>query len=143
MDTETQLAEEIAGVCRDYCTEVWAEALNRARVPADFELRKAGNTFFLEDIWEVPSTLLPLAADLLPLLEQPSTIQAPSPDIEVSVEADKGKEVQPPMKTNCSKDSLTIRDMVSKAKDVESKSKARDTKLQAVDSKEDSHKTKA
>ena len=47
------------------------------------------------------------------------------------------------MKTNCSKDSLIIRDMVSKAKDAEFKSKARDTKLQAVDSKEDSHKTKA
>ena len=47
------------------------------------------------------------------------------------------------MKTNCSKDSLTIRDMVSKAKAAESKSKARDTKLQSVDSKEDSHKTKA
>ena len=137
------MAEEVAGVCRDYCTEVWVEALNRAGVLADFELRKAGNTFFLEDIREVPSTLLPPAADLLPLLEQPSTIQALSLDIEVSVGVDKGKEVQPPMKTNCSKDSLTIRDMVSKAKDAESKSKARDTKLQAVDSKEDSHKTKA
>ena len=82
-------------------------------------------------------------ADLLPPPEQPSIIQAPSPDIEVSVGADKGKEVQPPMKTNCSEDALMIRDVVSKAKDTESKSKVGDNKLQAADSKEDSQKTKA
>lgn len=28
LDTETQLVEEVVGVCRDYCTEVWAEVLN-------------------------------------------------------------------------------------------------------------------
>ena len=46
LETETRLA----GVCRDYCTEVWAEALNRAGVPIDYELRKAENTCFLKDI---------------------------------------------------------------------------------------------
>ena len=42
----------------------------------------------------------------------------------------KDKEVQPLTKANHSEDALTIRDMVSKAKDAESesKSKARDTK---------------
>ena len=49
-DTTMRLAKEVAGVCRDYYTEVWAEALNRARVPIDSELRKAENTFFPEDI---------------------------------------------------------------------------------------------
>ena len=49
-DTKTRLAEEVAGVCRDYYIEVWAEALNRVRVPVDSELRKAENTFFPEDI---------------------------------------------------------------------------------------------
>ena len=47
------------------------------------------------------------------------------------------------MKTNCSKDSLTIRDMVSKAKAAESKSKARDTQFKAVDPKEDPLQAKA
>ena len=50
MDTETQLAEELAGVCRDYCVEVWAEALNRAGVPATSKLRSVENIFFPENI---------------------------------------------------------------------------------------------
>ena len=50
LDTKTRLVEEVAGVCRDYCTEVWAEALNRERVPTTFKLRSAENIFFPEDI---------------------------------------------------------------------------------------------
>ena len=50
MDTETQLAEELAGVCRDYCAEVWAEALNRAGVPATSKLRSVENIFFPKNI---------------------------------------------------------------------------------------------
>ena len=70
--------------------------------------------------------------DLLPLPEQPSTIQVLSPDIEVSAGADKGKEVQPPMKINRFKDALIIRDVVSKAKKAESKSKAGDTNFRQL-----------
>ena len=36
-ETQVRLAEEMAEVCRDYCKEVWAEALNQARVPATSE----------------------------------------------------------------------------------------------------------
>ena len=50
LEIETQLAKEMVGVCRDCCTEAWAEALNRARVPANSELRRSGNIYFLEDI---------------------------------------------------------------------------------------------
>ena len=50
MDTETQLAEELAGVCRDYCAEAWAEALNRAGVPATSKLRSVENIFFPKNI---------------------------------------------------------------------------------------------
>ena len=49
-DTETLLAEEVVEVCRDYCTKTWAEALNRARVFSNSELRRAENIFFSEDI---------------------------------------------------------------------------------------------
>ena len=66
METETRLAEEVAGVYRDYCAEIWAEALNRARVPANFELRRVENVFFLEDIREVPTTLPPPVVNPLP-----------------------------------------------------------------------------
>ena len=139
-ETETWLAEEVVGVCRDY----WAEVLNRVGVLATSELRSAKNIFFPEDIYEVPATP-PTPAVLLPLPpEQIPTIQAPSPDAEVLPRAgkskedvkkgpqpedkDKDKEVQPLTKANRSEDALTIRDVVSKAKDVESKSKAEDTK---------------
>ena len=33
-ETEIWLADELAEVCRDYCKEVWAKVLNRARVHA-------------------------------------------------------------------------------------------------------------
>ena len=53
-DTETRLAEEVAVVCRDYCTESWGIAMDWAGVPADSKLRRAENIFSLEDIREIP-----------------------------------------------------------------------------------------
>ena len=129
LETETRLAEEVAGVCRDYCVETWAEALNQAQVPVDFELRSAENIFFPEDIREVAMTLLPPVAD--PLL----AIQAPSFEADILTGARKGKEVQPQTKVKHSEDDLTIRDVVSKTKDAKSKSKA-------ADPKEDHHQVK-
>ena len=73
-EMEMRLAEEVARVCKDYYIEVWAKALNWARVPADSELRKAENTFFPEDIREVLAMLPPPIASPLPAPEQPSTI---------------------------------------------------------------------
>ena len=68
LETKYRLAEEVAEVCRDYCTVTWNEALNIAGVSVDFELRKAKNVYFPEHIREIPadpsSTALPL-----PLLE--------------------------------------------------------------------------
>ena len=49
-DTETRLAKEVAIICRDYVFESWGVAMDRAGVPADFELRRLENIFFLEDI---------------------------------------------------------------------------------------------
>ena len=92
LDTETRLAEEVAGVCRDYCTEVWAEAFNQARVPATSELRSAENIFFPEDIREVPAMLPPLAVLTPPPPEQLPSIQASSPNAEVPIGVGKSKE---------------------------------------------------
>ena len=55
-DTEARLTEEVAVVCRDYVTESWGVALDRVAVPADSDLRRIENIFFLEDIREIPSS---------------------------------------------------------------------------------------
>jgi len=101
-------------MCRDYCTESWAVALDRAGVPADSELKRAKNIFFPKNIREISNTV--------PSPEQPPTTQAPPPSAEVSKGAGVGMEAQPPMKANPFEDTLTIRDMVSQAKDTELRS---------------------
>ena len=49
-DTKARLTEEVAMVCRDYCTESWGVAMDWAGVPLDSELRRVKNIFFPEDI---------------------------------------------------------------------------------------------
>ena len=58
-DTEVRLTEEVAIVCRDYINMSWGVALDRAAVPADSDLRKVENIFFLEDIHEIPDSVPP------------------------------------------------------------------------------------
>ena len=76
LETETRLAEEVAIVCRDYVTESWGVAMDRAGVLADFEPRRVENIFFPEDIREILNMVL--------ATEQLLTTQAPPPDGEVS-----------------------------------------------------------
>ena len=114
VDTETRLAEDVAVVCRNYVSESWGVAMDWTDVPADFELRRLENIFFPEDIRETTNTIF--------LTGEPLTIQALPPNSEVSKGAGVDKEVQPSAKANLSEDALIIRDVVSKAKDVELKS---------------------
>ena len=100
LETETQLAKEVAGVYKDYYAKVWAESLNQAGVLANFELRRAENIYFPKDIREVLKMLPPLIADPFPPSKQLSTIQAPPPSAEVSTGDGKGKEVQLLTKAN-------------------------------------------
>ena len=65
MDTEKQLTEEIAVVCRDYCTKSWGVAMDRSRVPIDSQLRRAENFFFPKYIREILESNLP-SKQLLP-----------------------------------------------------------------------------
>ena len=104
-DTETRLVEEVAIVGRDYCTELWAVALDRAGVPANSELWRPENVFFPEDICEI--------LDIVPSPEQLLPTQTPPLDAKVSKRGGVGKEAQPPMKANPFEDALTIRDVVS------------------------------
>ena len=104
LDTETCLVEEVAILCRDYCTESWGVATDQVEVLADSKLRRVENIFFPDEIWEIPNTI--------PYPEQFPTSQAPSPDAKLSKGAGVGKEAQPPMKAKPSKDALIIRDVV-------------------------------
>ena len=110
-DTEAWLAEEVAVVCRHYCTESYGVAMDWAGVPADSELRRAVNIFFLEDIREI--------LDTIPSTEQLSTTQAPPLDVEVSKGVEVDEEAQLPVKAKPFKD--TIKDVFSQAKDGELK----------------------
>lgn len=49
-ETEVRLTDELARVCKDYCLEVWIEALNQAGAPATAKWRKAENVYYLEDL---------------------------------------------------------------------------------------------
>ena len=75
-ETEVQLADELAEVCRDYCKELWLKALNLAGVPATSKWREARNIYYPPDIREVPAELPPSIALAPLLIEQPLTTQA-------------------------------------------------------------------
>ena len=59
LDTETRLAEEVAIVFRDYVTESWGMAMDRAGALINSELRRVENIFYPEDIREIPSMVPP------------------------------------------------------------------------------------
>ena len=147
LGTEARLTVEVTVVCRDYCAETYYKALDWVGVPADSDLRRVDKVYYLEDIREDPTVLPPPATLPLPPPEQPFTTQDPSQGIEIPVgvqkekmgdvgvsrpdEKAKDKGVQHPADANPSEDTLTIGDMVSKAKAAKSKSK--------TDSKKDSY----
>ena len=135
VDMETRLAEEVVIVCRGYYTKSWGVAMDRARVPIDSELRRIENTFFPKEIQEI--------SDMVPPPKRLLTSQAPSPNAEVSKGARAGKEAQPPMKAKPSKDTLTIKDVVSQDKEAELKSQAEDSQSEKVDPQKDPPQAKA
>ena len=154
LETEARLIAKVTAVCREYCAETYNHALDWAGVPADSDLRRVDNVYYPEDLRENP-TLPPLPADLpFPPPKQLILSQKPSQDVEVPVgidkeksgavvvsqlevktkEKDKGKgKAQNKADAKPSEDTLTIGDVVSKAKIAESKSK--------IDSKKDSHQS--
>ena len=104
-DTEVRLTKEVAIVCRDYITMSWGVALDWAVVQADFNLRKVENIFFPEDIREIPDSIPP---------EGPLPVKASTSDSQMP----KAEETQPAAKDKSLEDSLTIRDVVTQAKEV-------------------------
>ena len=139
-------------VYKDYCTETYYKALDRAGVLADSYLRRVDRVYYLEDIREDPIALPPPTALPFPPPEEPLTTQDPSQGIEIPTgdqkekkddmgvsrpeekAKEKGKEkAKSKADANPSEDALTIEDMVFKVKAAESKSK--------IDSKKDSHQS--
>ena len=98
-DIEVRLTEEVATVCRDYITMSWGVALDRVTVPANSDLWKVENIFFLEDIREI--------LDLVPP-EEPFPAKASTSDSHMP----EAEETQPAAKDKSPEDSLTIRDVV-------------------------------
>ena len=139
-------------VYKDYYTETYNQALDRAGVPTESDLRRVDQVYYPEDIREDTTALPPPAALPLPPLEQSLITQEPSQGAEIPAGAqkekkgevvasrieekakEKGKEkAKSKADANPSEDALTIGDMVSKAKAIESKSK--------IDSTKDSHQS--
>ena len=154
LETERRLTAEVTVVCREYCAETYNQALNRAGIPADSDLRRTDEVYYPEDLRENTTTPPPPAVLPLPPFDESLPAQKPSQDTEVPIgvekekngavvvswteekakEKKKGKEKgQNKADANPSEDALTIGDMVSKAKVAGSKSK--------IDSKKDSHQS--
>ena len=156
LETEARLTAEVTVVCREYCAETYNQALDRAAIPTDSDMRRVVQVYYPKDFRENTTAPPPPAALPLPLPppEQSLTTQEPSQGAEVPTgakkekngamvvsrteekakEKEKGKEkAKNKADANPSEDALTIGDMVSKAKATESKSK--------IDSKKDSHQS--
>ena len=70
LEIEARLTAKIAGVCRDYCVETYKQALDRAGVPVDSDLRRADQVYYPEDIREDTTGPPSLATLPLPPPEQ-------------------------------------------------------------------------
>ena len=103
-DTEARLIEEMAVVCRDYVTESWGVAMDRAAIPVDSELRRIENIFFPEDIREIPSLFPP---------EELSSTLTTTPNSIIPERKGGDEEAQPPAKDKSPEDAFTIRDVVA------------------------------
>ena len=91
VETEARLIVEVRVGCRDYCAETYYQALDRARVRTDSNLRRANKVYYLEDIREDPIALPPPTTLPFSPPEQPLTTQDPSQGIEIPTGVQKEK----------------------------------------------------
>ena len=54
-ETETRLTAEVTAVCKEYCAETYNQALDRARIHADSDLRRIDQVYYPEDLRENPT----------------------------------------------------------------------------------------
>ena len=91
LETEARLTAKVTVVCREYCAETYNQALDRARIPVDSELRRVDQVYYPEDIREDTTTPPPPAALPLPPPEQSLTTLEPSQGAELPAGAQKEK----------------------------------------------------
>ena len=52
LETKRRLTAEVTAVCREYCAETYNQSLDWAGIPADFDLRRTDQGYYLEDVRE-------------------------------------------------------------------------------------------
>ena len=91
LEMEARLTAEVTVVCKEYCAKTYNQALDRAGIPADSDLRRVDQVYYPEDLKENTIAPPPPAALPLPPLEQSLTTQEPSKGAEVPAGAKKEK----------------------------------------------------
>ena len=89
LETEARLTAEVTVVCREYCVETYNEALDRARIPTDSDLRRVDQVYYPKYLRENITAPPPPAALPPPPPEQSLTIQEPSQGAELPTGAKK------------------------------------------------------
>ena len=155
LEMKARLTAERTVVCKEYCAKTYNQALDRAGIPTDSDLRRMDQVYYPKDLRENTTATPPPTTLPFPPPEQSLTTQEPSKGAKVPAgpekkkngavvvsrteekvkENEKGKEKEKnKVDANPFEDALTIGDMVSKAKATESKSKINSKK-------EDSHQS--
>ena len=73
LETEARLTAEVTVVCREYCVETYNQALDRAGIPMDSDLRRVEQVYYPEDLRENTTATPPPTALPLPPPEQSFT----------------------------------------------------------------------
>ena len=137
-ETETRLTVEVTAVYREYCAVKYSQAFDRAGIPADSDMKRTDQVYYLENLREEPTPSPPVT--IPPPPNEPLSAQKPCQESELPIgvekekkqekEKEKAKEKEKEKKKeqdkadiNPSEDALTIRDMVSKVKIAGFKSK--------------------
>ena len=92
LETETRLTAEVNAVCREYYVETYSQALNRAGIPADSDMRRTDQVYYPEDLRENPTPPPPPATIPLPPPNEPLPAQKTSQDSELPIGVEKEKE---------------------------------------------------
>ena len=91
LETEARLTAEVIVVCWEYCAKTYNQALDRAGIPTDSNLRRVDQMYYLEDLRESTTASPPPAALLLPSPKQSLTTQEPSQGAEAPTGVEKEK----------------------------------------------------
>ena len=77
LETEARLTIEVTTVYREYCAETYNQALDRAGILADSDLRRMDQVYYPEDLKE--NTTAPPPPDTLPLPPPEQSLPAQKP----------------------------------------------------------------